>query len=123
MTQHQVDQETRQCIQECTNCHQVCLQTIQHCLQMGGKHAEQAHVRLLADCAQICGVSADFMLRGSDLHSNTCEVCATVCHRCGEDCDRIGGGGGGGGDQQMKLCADTCRRCAASCRSMAQMAA
>ena len=114
MTQHQMSQDTRQCIQECTTCHQACLQTIQHCLGMGGKHAEQAHIRLLADCAQICAVSADFMLRGSPLHGRTCGVCADVCRQCAEDCNRIGGG-----DQQMKQCADACRRCAESCQRMA----
>ena len=118
MAQHQTSQQMRECIQECAGCHQVCLQTIQHCLAMGGKHAEQAHIRLLADCAQICAVSADFMLRGSDLHADTCGTCAAVCHRCGEDCDRTGAG-----DEQMQLCADACRRCAASCRSMAAAAA
>lgn len=114
MAQHQMNQEMRQCIQECANCHQVCLQTIQHCLAMGGKHAEQAHIRLLADCAQICAVSADFMLRGSTLHSRTCDVCAEVCQECAADCNRIGVA-----DEQMQLCADTCRRCAQSCRKMA----
>ena len=114
MAQHQMTQDMRQCIQECTTCHQVCLQTIQHCLGMGGKHAEQGHIRLMADCAQICAVSGDFMLRGSHLHKRTCGVCAEVCQQCAEDCDRIGGG-----DQQMKQCADACRRCAESCRGMA----
>jgi hypothetical protein len=83
---------------------------------MGGKHAEQAHVRVMADCAQICAVSADFMLRASDLHGRTCGVCAEACERCADDCDRVGGGGQ---DPRMKQCADLCRRCAASCRRMA----
>ena len=114
MTHQQMSQEMRQCIQECSGCHQICLQTIQHCLGMGGKHAEQSHIRLLADCAQICAVSADFMLRGSPLHGRTCGVCAEVCERCAQDCDRVGAG-----DQQMKQCADACRRCAQSCSRMA----
>ena len=109
MATHQhVSQEMRQCAQLCANCHQVCLETIQHCLHMDGKHAEPHHIRLLADCTQICQTSADFMLRGSDLHKLTCGVCAEVCQRCAEDCDRIGGG-----DQQMKTCADSCRHLAA----------
>jgi hypothetical protein len=107
--------EMRQCIDDCTACHQVCLQTIQHCLGLGGKHAEQPHIRLMADCAQICGVSADFMLRMSDLHARTCGVCAEACQRCADDCDRVGGGR----DQQMNQCGDLCRRCAESCRKMA----
>jgi hypothetical protein len=114
----QTNQQMQQCIDECTGCHQVCLRTIQHCLGMGGKHAEQAHVRVMADCAQICAVSADFMLRMSDLHGRTCGVCAEACQRCADDCDRVGGGQ----DPQMKQCADACRRCAESCRKMAASA-
>jgi hypothetical protein len=110
--------EMRQCIENCTNCHQVCLRAIQHCLGMGGKHAEQKHIRVMADCAQICAVSADFMVRMSDLHPRTCGVCAEACQRCADDCDRVGGGS----DTQMKQCADTCRRCADSCRRMAAAA-
>lgn len=107
-----------QCIEHCTACHQVCLRTIQHCLGMGGKHAERGHIRLLADCVQICSVSADFMVRGSDLHVLTCGVCAEVCQRCAEDCERIGGGQ----DRQMGECAELCRRCAESCRRMSKSA-
>jgi hypothetical protein len=111
--------EMRQCIENCTTCHQVCLRTIQHCLGMGGKHVEPKHIRTMADCVQICAVSADFMLRGSDLHPRTCGVCAEACQRCADDCDRVGAGGS---DTQMKQCADTCRRCAESCRRMAAAA-
>jgi hypothetical protein len=120
-TGHQHDvaspsQEMQQCIQECLGCHSLCLQTVAHCLQMGGKHAEAAHIRLMLDCAEICQTSANFMLRGSDLHSLTCGVCAQVCERCAEDCERFGE------DALMQRCAQACRRCAESCRQMAQMA-
>ncbi len=112
-----MNQNMQQCIDECSTCHQICLKTIQHCLGMGGKHAEQAHIRLMEDCVQICATSADFMLRGSPLHVHTCRACAEVCQRCAEDCERIGGG-----DEMMKRCADACRRCAESCRKMASAA-
>jgi hypothetical protein len=107
--------DMRQCIDNCTACHQVCMQTMQHCLKMGGKHAEPSHVRLMADCSQICAVSADFMLRMSDLHAHTCGVCAEVCRRCADDCERVGGTE----DAQMSACARACRTCAESCQRMA----
>lgn len=106
--------EMRQCIESCLDCHATCLETITHCLRMGGKHAEASHIRLLMDCVQICQTSADFMLRGSDLHGRTCGVCAEVCARCAEDCDRLAGD-----DELMRRCAEMCRRCAESCRKMA----
>lgn len=115
-THTQMSQRMMECINECTNCHNVCLMTIQYCLQMGGRHANPDHIRLMMDCAQICQTSADFMLRRSDLHGLTCGACAEICERCAQDCERFTD------DQTMQKCAETCRRCAASCREMAGMA-
>src|SRR6267143_669525 len=103
----------RQCIDECTRCHQICLSTIQVCLQKNGMRAEPEHVRLLADCMQICATSADFMLRGSQHLPHVCGVCAEICEDCARDCDRMAD------DAEMRRCADVCRRCAESCRRMA----
>ncbi|MBW3592257.1 MAG: four-helix bundle copper-binding protein [Actinobacteria bacterium] len=108
-----VGEEMRGCIDDCNTCHDVCLATVTHCLEMGGEHAEASHIRLLLDCAQICETSGDFMLRGSELHGETCAACAAVCERCAEDCERFGD------DEIMRACADACRRCADSCREMA----
>lgn len=122
MTHHTVEhatvlqdlgEEMRRCIEECGTCHDVCLATVTHCLQMGGEHAEASHMRLLLDCAQICDTSADFMLRGSELHGETCRACAVVCERCAEACERFND------DEIMAACAEACRRCAESCRQMA----
>ncbi len=117
LTLNKVNREMQQCIQNCLDCHSICLNTVTYCLQKGGRHAELAHIRLMLDCAEICNTSANFMLRGSDLHARTCGVCAELCQRCAEDCDRMGD------DAQMKACADICRRCADSCRKMAMATA
>lgn len=101
-----------QCIQECNRCHQVCIETIKHCLEKGGRHAAADRIRTLADCAEICQTSANFMMRGSELHMSTCGACADVCERCATSCDSMAD------DEMMKRCADQCRRCAVSCRGM-----
>lgn len=106
----------QQCIQNCQDCHDICLETVTYCLTKGGKHAEAAHILILLDCAEICQTSANFMVRGSDLHPLTCGVCAEVCERCAKDCERFGD------DTTMRECADMCHRCADSCREMAAMA-
>ena len=116
-TNRQMNNDMQRCIQECLTCHSACLATVPYCLQLGGQHAEQRHIGLLLDCAEICQTSANFMLRGSDLHTRICAICAEVCDRCAQDCERMGN------DAQMQACADACRRCAASCRRMATMAA
>jgi hypothetical protein len=76
------------------------------CLEVGGEHPAPDHIRLLQDCAEICQTSANFMLRVSDFHGSTCEVCA-------EDCERFTD------DEMMQQCAQSCRSCAESCREMA----
>ena len=98
------------CIKECLDCHAICLATISHCLYKGGEHAAPVHIRLLQDCAQICSTSADFMLRGSPEHGRTCGVCAEICRKCAESCQRMAGD-----DELMRRCAEVCRRCADSC--------
>lgn len=117
MTHHlraeHISDEMRVCIENCSDCHDVCMETLAHCLERGGEHAAPSHVRALLDCAQACDASRDFMLRGSELHSAICGICADACERCAESCEAIGP------DDVMRNCAEVCRRCAASCRSMA----
>jgi hypothetical protein len=107
-----MNEAMRECIRNCVDCHSVCLQSVTDCLEIGGKHAEAGHIRLLLDCAAICQTSADFMLRDSDLHTKTCAVCAEICQQCAEACERFD-------DARMQACATTCRQCAASCWQMA----
>lgn len=111
-----MNEQMQSCIQECLDCHRACLETVTHCLEKGGRHAEPDHIRLLMDCAEICQTSANFMLRGSDLHPMTCEVCAEVCAECADDCERFDG------DAQMQNCAAACRSCSEMCQTMAEEA-
>lgn len=108
-----VSASMQNCIDECQNCHEICVQTVEHCLTKGGKHAAPEHIRTLSDCAEICQTSANFMLRGSEIHPEVCGTCAEVCDLCAASCERIGN------EDFMKQCADGCRRCAESCRQMA----
>lgn len=114
MSHTSISSKMRECIQACNTCHNICLETITHCLEMGGKHAEAAHIRLMLDCAEICQTSANFMLRLSEFHTRTCGVCAEVCEHCAQDCERFTD------DQMMQQCAQACRSCAKSCREMSR---
>jgi hypothetical protein len=105
-----------QSVRNCQECHIICLETIEYCLKQGGKYADPAHIRLLTDCAQICDTSADFMIRGSELHGETCETCSNICDQCAEDCERFAK------DAQLKRCTDVCRRCAEACRQSVAVA-
>lgn len=99
------------CIAACSECYKTCEEMIyQHCLKLGGKHVEAEHLKLMADCTEICRTAADFMLRGSPRHRLTCAVCAEICEACADDCERVG---------DMDDCVAACRRCAEACREMA----
>ena len=102
----------RQCIDECVRCHEVCLSTIPYCLEQADEHAEEAHIVLLQDCAEICRTNVDFMLRGSDEQERISVACAAFCRHCADDCDRLSD------DDVMRACAEACRRCAESCERM-----
>ena len=108
---HQMSEQMRQCIQECLDCHRVCLtMASQHCLDVGGRHVEPRHFRLMLACAEICRTSAFFMELGTEFHKRTCAVCAEVCEECAKSCEEVG---------DMDECVQACRRCAESCRKMA----
>jgi hypothetical protein len=111
---HQITPEMRDCIANCTECHNSCTETAQHSLGLGGPHADPHYIHVLLDCAQMCATSADFMLRGSELHGRVCGICAEACDRCAEECERLANG-----DETITRCAQICRRCAESCRRMA----
>src|SRR3954468_537470 len=103
------------CIEACTYCHAVCWHTFEHCLNKGGRHADAAHIRHLVDCAQICATSADFMNRGSHLHTEICRACAAVCEHCAQSCLKMDD------DEHMHRCVEACQKCAAMCQEMASM--
>jgi Domain of Unknown Function (DUF326) len=110
-TMHPMDEEMRRCVDDCLACHRVCLTTLsQHCLDVGGRHVEPRHTRLMLACAEICRTNAFFMELGTEFHKRTCAVCAEVCAECARSCE---------GFDDMQKCADACRRCAESCRRMA----
>jgi hypothetical protein len=98
-------QQFEDCIRACEECRRICLTMTQ-----AGEHA-----RLLQDCAQICGVSADFMTRSSPMHVHTCLACSEICDACAQECERHPD------DAAMKRCARACRACAESCRKMAEL--
>jgi hypothetical protein len=109
MTATQMDR----CIELCWECRTACMDTLYgHCLQMGGKHVEQAHVKLMSDCIEICQVCADFMRRGSAMHQAACRACADICAACAQSCETVGG-------EDMEACAKICRACSKECESMA----
>ena len=86
---HQISSEICNCIDNCLECHTICTETINHCLKKGNEHSDSKHINILLDCAKICQTSEDFMLRTSNLHPKTCDVCAQACKNCAESCKKM----------------------------------
>jgi len=112
MPVQELPNDIKDCITACWDCRALCQKTLYgHCLEMGGKHVEANHVRLMTDCIDICQTAADFMSRGSAVHAGVCAACAEVCYACAESCEEIGG-------REMDACAQLCRECAEMCDDM-----
>jgi hypothetical protein len=97
-------------IEAATDCHQACIEALSYGLQQKGESAHLLHSRLMLDCAQVCDVTRDMMLRSSDFAHQMAALCAEVCERSAASCDRLGEG--------MDTCAGACRRCAEACRGL-----
>ena len=92
---HHQSPEMKTCIDNCLACYRECLSTaVNHCLEMGGKHTEPQHFKLI----------------GSEQHKHVRGGCAEICSQCANDCERIG---------DMQSCVEVCRKCADSYRKMA----
>lgn len=97
-------------IRACLDCHSMCLRmAMGYCLERGGRHAEQKHLRLMINCAELCQTSANFMLSDSPLHGRVCLICAEACEACAKSCEQVG---------DMRDCVEECQDCAKSCRTM-----
>lgn len=106
--------EMEACIDACLACYRECQgNAMQHCLELGGRHVEPAHFRLLVECAESCRSTAASMLTGSQFQMVSCELCAEICRACAESCRAVG---------DMEDCAAACERCARSCEEMAASA-
>ena len=105
-----VESPMQDAINACLDCHSMCLRmAMGYCLERGGRHAEQKHLRLMINCAELCQTSANFMLSDSPLHGRVCLICAEACEACAKSCEQVG---------DMRDCVEECLDCAKSCRSM-----
>lgn len=102
----------QECIDACSECRDECQTMLyNHCLDKGDRHLKPKHVRLMADCIEICQTAANAMMRGSENAAAICNACAVICDACAESCETLT-------DEAMQRCAEVCRSCAEVCREM-----
>jgi len=95
---------------ECLKATTLCLQ---HCLSIGGKHGHIKHITLLKECAEICEITASFMMESSSFSDEVGGICARVCDFCSDSCYELDPH-----DQIILACMTACKNCADSCRNM-----
>jgi len=105
------DAETMdRCIQACWTCRHECQITMfDYCLEMGGRHVEPDHIKIMTDCIEICQIAADSMVRHSPVAADICRACMATCEACATSCETLA----------MQHCAEECYKCADACREMA----
>ncbi len=104
--------EVRQALSDCLACYSACTETFGYCVERGGALVAPDLLRRLRDCAELCRVSADFMLRGSELAPRLCALAAEAAAVCAQACAAIAD------DAQLHACQDACLRCATSCKEV-----
>ena len=101
------------CLKACQQCARSCNETFHHCCEQAalGKKEHAKALRLVADCARFCDLSADMVAGSSPLMVYSCAACAEACKACAAECDKFDA-------PEMKGCAKACYACEKTCRAM-----
>ena len=101
------------CTEACTECHHACLELLSSFLQPGGPKLDVERYQLLADCAEICEISTNFLLSASKRSYLLCEIGAALADETARSCAAVG-------QASFDACAEVCRRAAETCRAVVQ---
>lgn len=99
------------CIDACSKCAQACYECFSACLNEPDLNARKNCVSILVECAMMCQMSVSMMAMNGQFAKEHCELCATICERCAQECSMFK-------DTHCQKCADICRMCAEECRKM-----
>ena len=112
MSEHTMGQERYQsCIEACNACVNSCDRCATACLQDDDVEMMVLCILEDLDCAAVCRMAAGYMARDSRYARNVCDLCASICETCAEECARHP-------QPHCQICAQACRRCADECRRM-----
>lgn len=100
------NQQYQKCIDACLECATICNHCAVSCLEEKEVSNLTKCIRLDLECAVICRASAELMTLSSVHSSKICELCATICDACAEECEKHSA------MEHCKECAEACRACA-----------
>jgi hypothetical protein len=101
------------CAEDCQKCESECLHCSNHCVEeIVGGHKDHADcLKHCLDCADACQLCASVMSRGGPNAKAVAKLCAEICDRCAEQCEKFKN------DKHCAECAKVCRHCAEECRA------
>jgi hypothetical protein len=102
------------CIDACNRCVQACHECFTACLNEADVATRKNCISILAECACDCQSSAAKMSMDSKYAKEHCQMCATICDKCAQECQMFK-------DDHCQKCAQECQKCADECRKMAGM--
>lgn len=91
-------------------CQQACNHCFDACLKEDHVGMMTECIRLDRDCADICGITLDFVQRESDVLPELLEACIKSCEACANECEKHD-------HDHCQRCAKACRECAEACRA------
>ena len=100
------------CIEACNACADACDHCASACLREQDLIRMSRCIALDMDCAALCRLAAGLMARDSDFARPLCQLCATACEACAQECGRHE-------HAHCQACSAACQRCAEACRRMA----
>jgi len=112
MTHGTHEKTMSEAIDSALECMRACEKCAFSCLEEKSVEMLRECIRLNTACADICGLSARFMIRESRFHAQICQLCVEICESCAMECDRHAD------MAHCRDCAEACRECAQACREM-----
>ncbi len=94
------------------NCEATCEHMNEYLKKQPSCDQRGRQMMLLRDCADICGLTAVYVARGSMFSKYAAALCACICETCGQECARFP-------DQMSQNCAMVCLHCARECSAYA----
>jgi hypothetical protein len=90
------------------NCLAACEYCASACLDEGKMSSMTECIKTDHDCADICATTIRLLLRDSDQKMTMVELCATICAKCAEECEKHD-------HDHCIQCAKACRKCEKQC--------
>lgn len=93
-----------ECIQACEHCYDACFHE-EHSGMM------KKCIQTDRECSDICSLTLQAISRNSEFKDDLIALCAKVCEKCAEECEKHD-------HDHCQKCANACRRCAEVCKEL-----